>query len=887
MKIAKLVFWYTCLVMSSLVLVIEQSYARSRLKKRESKSVLGPNVSMVNVIPGSSQSQQSVLNAKLEKQRARKAGNIGNAIQDTATSQVEDVTGAAFDTEDIVLPLELQPGKRKSAEEQEVLLAMLEKEEEEKIELQFENASIKNMVSQIEAIFGYTFLYDEMIQPQTKQGAKPFLDTTKISFKTHKPLSKREVWQIFTTFLDIANVTVIPQPTPNFYRIQSIDAAQKAPLPVYIGTDPKDLPSTDELVRYVYFVENTDLETIASVIDGLRSPASKASLALKDQKAIILTDKSYNIKKLMEIVTELDKVNAPQAMSVLKLRRADAKDVEDLYKSLLQSPQEAPQILGPRKIPTMTYFPENMQIISEPRTNSLILLGNYDAIKKIEEFILKYIDVDIDQAYSSLFIYPLKFADAAAVVEILNKVTNFGKETPAGKSGGVRGQDQYLKTMNFVADKEENRVIIKADYDDYLMVKEVIDELDEAQPQVAIDVLVLSITAESAKELGTQLRSKNGTGIEGLLGQNIKFQTSGLRAGGPAQGIVTNPNGAGVQRLLGNLLNLVTNAPAGNTVLTLGQDLVDGMLSVWGIFQMLQTLVNTQVIANPFLIATNKSTAKVSVGQTRRVITSFVIGTDSNQNRNAFDDDPANLTVEFTPQINSDGMVVMDMNINFDEFTDQNNPNSGTKIMRKIKTQVTVANEEIIALGGLIRDDTEDNVTKTPLLGDIPILGWLFKNKRKEVSKSNLLILISTRIIEPDNIDAVQRYTDNRIAEYNGTRYTMDDQHNKRDAVSRWFFQGADSSLPDLGEFIFNRNVHNKGGHTENDKSQPPYLQHEIKNSVPSVISQETVSPSMVVATISKQKRIGGKKSRLKNKKRRSAAPLSSFLSSPEKGMRA
>src|SRR6185436_13647612 len=140
-------------------------------------------------------------------------------------------------------------------------------------------------------------------------------------------------------------------------------------------------------------------------------------------------------------------------------------DVEGLYKELL--PKEEPQSrFFTKKQPTSLFFPENTRIIADPRTNTLILLGPINSIKKIEQFIMKYIDVELDQAYSPLYTYQLKYADAETIAEIMTKVTAFGQETAAGQYGGVRGMDQYMRPMAFIPEKETNRLVIKGHYED-------------------------------------------------------------------------------------------------------------------------------------------------------------------------------------------------------------------------------------------------------------------------------------------------------------------------------------------------------------------------------------------------------------------------------------
>ena len=700
------------------------------------------------------------------------------------------------------LPQELQEQAKKDLAKVEIVV-----KEDEKIELQFEDADLQTFVQQVADIFQVTFISDDAIDPLPKGSAEApvrALKGNKISFKTTNPITKKEAWSTFTTFLNISGFTLIQQPDPTIYRIQTIKSAQRAPISTFIGINFKLLPENDDIIRYLYFIENASIEALRNIVPSLKSSTAPEIIWLAEQKAFIITDSSYNIRSLMAIVKELDKVTMPQAMSILKLRQADAEDVKKLYDELTQQGDDrAPfRPFGARKPPTAIFFPENAKIITEPRTNSLILLGPKDAIEKIEEFIVKHVDVELDQPYSPLYTYQLQYADAKTIAEIMNTTTRFGQETEAGKAGGVRGKDKYLKAMSFTAEPSTNKLVIKAEYNDYLMAKTVIEELDKPQPQVALDVLILSVELRDDKELGTQIRSKTPGGLDGILGRNVKFQTSGLQAGGLPQGIQTNTSGSGVDRLLGNLINLVTQAGPGNTILTLGQDL----FGVWGIFQALRTITNVQVISNPFLFASNKTPARVSLGQTRRVVGSTIIGT---QDTDTFGDQKAALTVDIIPQINSDGMIVLRVRVDITQFTsaatDPTSLSNADTTKKLVETQAIVADREVLALGGLIRNNTAESLSKTPVLGDVPLLGWLFKNKSKNVVKDSLLILISSKIIPPHDIAEINKFTKDRLDIYRSTLGDLAHADSQKDPIHKLFFSSEADRDRDVGEFLFDR----------------------------------------------------------------------------------
>jgi general secretion pathway protein D len=125
----------------------------------------------------------------------------------------------------------------------------------------------------------------------------------------------------FLTILHIAGFAVVEQGEPRVFRIiTTINEANRSPLPIFLGTKPAKLPDNDQVVRYVYFLENTTIDAVKGIIDALRSTTSNF-FTLKDFNAFVLTDKAYNIKNLMRIITELDTTSMPETMSVLKLKK--------------------------------------------------------------------------------------------------------------------------------------------------------------------------------------------------------------------------------------------------------------------------------------------------------------------------------------------------------------------------------------------------------------------------------------------------------------------------------------------------------------------------------------------------------------------------------------
>ena len=677
---------------------------------------------------------------------------------------------------------------------------------DERIEFQFENTDLKNVIQQVGDLFNVIFITDDIITP-LPAGATATVGN-KVSFRTQKPMTKKQAWNLFLDFLDVAGFNVAPEKSPRRYRVFSVTKSPlqlKVAVPSYIGVDPKTLPDNDQIIRFVYFVENGNIAVIQSVVDKLRSSASDL-VSLNDAKAFILTDKSYNIKTLMVIVKELDRVSMPQSMSVMKLYRADAKDVKDLFDKLMgtDDKQQQPMFMPPRQQPTAFYFPSNTRLIAETRTNSLVILGTPDAIEKIESFIRQHVDKDPETPRSPLFYYDLKFADATTVQKILvDTVGKFGADTDAGKFGGIRGLDKYVRPMAFIADPATNRIIMKGDYQDYVMVKDLIAQIDQPQPQVAIEVLVLLVSWSKIKQLGSQIRNFMKA-CGGFGSEQVQFQTSGLNGNSSIEERQqpANTNSLSLpNRLMGNLLDLVNGLGSGNTIITLGRD----MYGVWGVIQMLETFVAAETVANPFLLASNKQKAVVEVGEVRRVITSEIVQ-NANQTTPTFDNMKATLRVEVTPQINSDGMITLDIDVSLVNFLAGSTAQNVAQQTREIVTKAIVSDREVLALGGLIRNTSTENLAKVPLLGDVPILGWLFKNESKNDQRDCLLILFSTQIIDPLNPVAAARFTQHHIDDYYGTLDIMKYPCERHDPIYRMFFEEDKKSIGNRVEnFIFEK----------------------------------------------------------------------------------
>lgn len=657
--------------------------------------------------------------------------------------------------------------------------------------LNFSSTDLGNVLKYFEETFGVIFITDDAINPPTAGGKS--LIGSKINFSTNRPVSRKEAWNILITLLETAGVTLQPGSMERTYRVVTLAkdspySYRKGPLPVYIGIDPEDLPEGDFRIRYVYQVKNTSLEAVKSIIQTMASPASPDPIEIPEIYAVLITDRVYNIKTMLAVIKELDQSTVPESMSIIKLKKADAQKISDLYKTIIKEEmagQASPaRLLGPKRSDTILYFDSTVRVIPEPRTNILIAIGPIEGLKKIEKFIQDYEDQDNKIPYTPTRVYQLKYTIAEAVAGILESALDFKSDTDAGKTGGVRNGDKFFSNVTIVAEPITNSLLITAPDDEYWHVYELLQKIDIEQAQVALDVMMVSVSTSKNKALGTQIRNSPGQ-----MGPNLNFQTGVID---PVTGVIGNystDNSGNVvngnSRLLSNLLQLVTGGPqpTGTTILTLGSD----PNGIWGILRLLQTQTEARVIQNPFIVTTNKYEAVFNAGETRRIPSTSI--SNDNYTSQSYTSDDAKIQVRITPQISDSGMVTLDINIENSEFTGPagDTITSGNKSNRSMYTSVLIDDGGIIVIGGLGYESTLESQREVPFLSKIPLIGWLFKNRQEQKTKSLLLVFIRTQVIQPTH--KISKEHEKNISNQSKKYIQSSISKNSHCPINRWFFE--------------------------------------------------------------------------------------------------
>lgn len=692
-------------------------------------------------------------------------------------------------------PKKIEPEQTAPEELSKIEIEQLKQELEPEVELNFNNASLQNIVDQISQIFDITFIPDDVVKTPGSQ-VKPLSDS-KISFKTNVPFSRKKAWNFFTIFLELAGWSLIPTNDSHVYRITAVEKANKSPLPTYINTSVDILPESDQRIRYVCFLENSTPEQMVGLLKNLTSANAQLD-TMPLLRTIIITDVACNIISLLQIIKELDKTSESQILSVINLKEAEATEVVSLIKDLQNKDEPSSLPYGMQKRETsLFYFPKDVSLISAPRTNSLILIGPREGVKRIEHFILTQVDVELKQMYQPVHIYDLNYAPAKQIADILNSVVQFGKKSgggskeggpTAGEAGGVIGGLKYFGDIFIEPEEQGNRLLIRSNQEDWIHLSKIIDQLDKRQQQVAIEVMIVEISFNKTRQLGVQWQTKNPATIEG--------QMSGF-FGSKAQ-VATNASPPPyTNTLLANLINLAKVPEAGTMLLTLGKE------SVYAILGLLDKNVQTRMLANPFIVATNKYTSTVAISETRRAQTQ-IVGENQAGNQ-SFD---AKLQVSIMPQINEFGLINLDINViieNFLQDVSGTSANNANKTTRQVQTNANVADKEVLALGGLVQRKKTVTTTRIPILSRIPLIGNIFKNEYHNVIESHLVIFMSPTIIQPTDVTS-NLYTRNKsqFMTMLSRAYSEKYERSERDPIYRWFFKEVDGQdmSDDIETFI-------------------------------------------------------------------------------------
>ena len=551
----------------------------------------------------------------------------------------------------------------------------------------------------------------------------------KVKVVSSRPVSSSELYDLFLSILDVHGYTAVR--SGGVIRVIQGKDARSASLPV---ADAEGVGATnDEYITQVLRLENISAAKLIPVLRPL-VPQQAHMAAYAPSNAIIISDTAANIRRMVDIIERMDR-SATAETEVIALKYAVASDVVSMLQKLDDPSQKQAGDAEPEVL-----------LVPDQRTNSVLVNGDEIQRARIRRLI-GYLDTPLEQTGNVKVVY-LEYAQATEVAEVLTRVMqNISRLDSADGKGGGRASEATIE-----ADEGTNSLIITADPNQMAALESVIHRLDIRRAQVLVEAIIVEMEITDGADLGLQWLFANE---DGAFGSNVN--TDDARARNIA-GAILNPDNGDAEPLattgdfdVGALAGALAQAPG----MTLGWGVVDDDLSMTVILNALRERTNANILSTPSLLTLDNQEAYITVGQNVPFVTgSFTNTGTANGAQNPFqtiERENVGITLSVKPHINEGDAVVLDIEQEVSSLTGLTGAQAMASDLitneRKVQTKVLAEDRRIVVLGGLIKDDVQDAQQKVPLLGDIPLLGRLFRNDSVNVTKTNLLIFIRPTII--------------------------------------------------------------------------------------------------------------------------------------------
>lgn len=560
----------------------------------------------------------------------------------------------------------------------------------------FKDADLQEVVKYVAETTGKTFIVDPSVKGRIK-------------VISSKQMTQEELYNLFLAVLDVHGFAAIE--SGNVTRIVSSKEARSLPLPV----TETATRNSDGMITQVIQLKNVAASKALPVLRPM-VPQHAHMAAYDPSNAIIITDTESNIARLQEVIDRIDKA-AVFDTELVNLKHAGAEDVVRMLTQLQR--QEAGKG-GSDNAP---------MLVADKRSNGVLISGDDLSRGKVKQLI-KRLDMPQQQSGNVQVVY-LEYADAKQVATVLtNVVKNMSKMD--------KGEGATATETSVEADEDTNSLLITADPSTLAALKAVIARLDIRRAQVLVEAIIVEILDTNVKNLGIQwlFGTQNGTFGSSSFNGNIKDVATGATSGDDEE----------TATLVGTLADITGQTLGQIKTGTGGTDFVV-------LINALQNQTDANILSTPSLLTSDNHTATINVGQNVPFVTgSYTNTNDSSSNPfQTIQRENVGIMLEVTPHINEGNSVVLDIKQEVSSIaTTEVSASDLITNKRTIETRVLASDGEVVVLGGLMNDDVQSGEQKVPLLGDIPLLGRLFRSTSNTIRKTNLMVFIRATVLRDD-----------------------------------------------------------------------------------------------------------------------------------------
>lgn len=605
--------------------------------------------------------------------------------------------------------------------------------------LNVRDADIRALVTQISDITGKSFVVD----PRVKG---------KVTVISNTDMSSAEIYEVFKTVLQVHGFATIEE--GDVVKIVPTNSAKQDNL----ALDAKGLVQGAQMVTRVVELKHASANELVPILRPM-VPQYGHVAAVDSANALIISDHAQNIERIVQVIRKVDTAENEE-VDVVDLKEASVAEMVLVLESL-ESSVGGGAVATPR--PQGVNKRGRVRVVADERTNRILLRGEPTARERIKRLIQR-LDRPALRNDAVSVIY-LQHADAVKVADLITglllqkqqnptlgrNVASSSSLSPAGlgttatTNAAFGNRPASRATMSsgpkasmVQADESLNALVVQADPRQMVEIKNIVRQLDVRRAQVLIEGAIVEIAANTGRDLGVQWGF--GANDKGPVGA-INFDNVG-RSVSEIAAAITNPTAA-ASTALANGITLGGGKRKGDTI------------EFGALLQALASTANTNILSTPSILTLDNQEAEIVVGQN----VPFITGSSTNTSQgltNPFTTvtrQDIGLTLRVLPHIHEGDVLRLEI---YQETSDLVAPPAGietsdiTTTKRSIKTVILSDDGQTIVLGGLVRDDVIESVSKVPLLGDVPWFGRLFKSSSQQRAKKNLMVFLRPTILRDD-----------------------------------------------------------------------------------------------------------------------------------------
>lgn len=629
-----------------------------------------------------------------------------------------------------------------------------------RVAFSLEDADLAELVRVIAQLTGKRFIFGGKVK------------NIKATVYSPQKVTVAEAYQAFLSILETNGLTVVPH--GRFLKIVETNAVATAGTPIY--GPHQGSPTEDRFVTRMHRLGHISADDAANVLGKFKSKEADITV-YGPGNMIILTDSGTNIRRMMQILEEIDVGSSGDQIFIEPIHYASASDVEKRINELFDvksgssggGPPSSPKAGGGSTTSTAPSAAGGdlhvAKIVSDDRSNSIVIVATERAYLRILELIKR---IDVPQTgEGEIHVLPLQHADATELTKTLNDIiTGTSSSAPAGGGGG-RGQPApapaqqaagiFEGGVKVSADKATNAIVVTSSLRDYASLRSVIDRLDQPRRQVFIEAVIMDLQLKRSDSLGV---SFHGGAPFNFDQPNDSLVFGGNKITNTIPPVPTDPDA-----LQGFALGVRGPGISGS------QNFLGTGISVPAFGTFIQALARTgdsDLLSTPHILALDNEDAEINVGDNIPLQTNAVssfpgvagaagagagalgalgglggFGTVGSPRQDV------GTKIKIKPHLNDSNEVRLDVS---EEISEQGAPLGGTLgaipiSKRTATTKLVVQDQQTVVIGGLIRNVTARAEEKVPVLGDIPVLGALFRKRTNTQEKRNLVLVMTPYII--------------------------------------------------------------------------------------------------------------------------------------------